>query len=133
MADYDAPSQGRSLPELVTVLVGDLADLVRKEGQLVRAEVDEKISRAAKAAAGLAVGAVLLLGAFLVLLQALVLALSRMLPPLWASVIVGALAGFCGAMLVLAAIKMIKPAKMAPDRSVRQLQKDVDLVKGQTP
>jgi hypothetical protein len=41
----------RSIPELFSTVTGDLANLVRKESELIRAEVSEKISQAGKAAA----------------------------------------------------------------------------------
>ncbi len=121
----------RSIPELISSLTGDLAQLVRKEGELVRAEVGEKLHDMAKAGQMLGVGAALLLGAFLVLLQALVLALSSIMEPFWASLLVGVLVGLAGYMLIKGALKHMRPAELAPDRSTRQLQKDAQLVKEQ--
>jgi hypothetical protein len=121
----------RSLPELVSALTGDLANLVRKESELVRTEVSEKLAHTAKAGAMMAIGAALLLGAFLVLLQALVIALSKAMDPLWASVIVGVLVGAAGYLLIRSAVAKVKPAELAPDRTARQLHKDAQLVKGQ--
>ena len=121
----------RSLAELISALTSDLADLVRKESELVRAEVSEKISQAAGAGALLGIGAALLLGAFLVLLQALVLALAKVMDPLWASILVGLAAAAAGYALIRSAANKVKPAAMAPDRSVRQLSKDADMVKDQ--
>ncbi|MDP3492234.1 MAG: phage holin family protein [Hyphomonadaceae bacterium] len=121
----------RSIPELVSALTGDLANLVRKESELVRTEVGEKISGAGKAAGVLGVGAALLLGAFLVLLQALVLALTKVMDPVWASVLVGITVGAFGALLVRAAVHRMTPSELAPDRSARQLQKDASMLKEQ--
>lgn len=127
MADVDT----RSLPELVSNLVNNLADLVRKEGQLVRAEVSEKVGLAGKAAAIVAVGAALLLGAFLVLLQALVIFLARHMDPALASLIVGVVVGLIGAALIMAGVKAVKPEHMKPERSTRQINKDLHMMKGQ--
>ena len=124
-------SDPRSIPELISTLTGDLADLVRREGELVRTEVTEKIQQTAKAGQTLSIGAALLLGAFLVLLQALVLALSKVMDPLWASIVVGVTVGLIGYSLVKGAMKHVRPAQLAPDRSARQLQKDAQFVKGQ--
>jgi xanthine/uracil permease len=121
----------RSIPELLSTLTGDLANLVRKESELVRAEVAEKVADAAKAGQKLSIGAALLLGAFLVLLQALVLALGKFMDPLWASVVVGVGVGLIGYGLVKGATKSISPAHLTPDRSARQIHKDVKLVKEQ--
>lgn len=121
----------RSIPELISTLTGDLANLVRKEGELVRTEVSEKIHQTAKAGQTLSIGAALLLGAFLVLLQALVLALSKFMDPLWASILVGIVVGLVGYSLIKGALKQVQPAQLAPDRSARQLQKDAQFVKEQ--
>lgn len=121
----------RSIPELLSALTGDLANLVRKEGELVRTEGTEKLQQTAHAGQTLAIGAALLLGAFLVLLQALVLALSKFMDPLWASVLVGLAVAGLGYMLVQSAIRLMKPDQLAPGRSARQLQKDAQLVKEQ--
>ena len=118
----------RSLLELISSLPKELPNLVRKESELVRTE---KLSQAAKAGVGLGLGAALLLGAFLVLLQALVLALSKVMDPLWASVLVGVVVGGAGFLLVKGAAGKLKPAELAPERSVHQLKKDANLVKEQ--
>jgi formate hydrogenlyase subunit 4 len=121
----------RTLPELVSAVTGDLADLVRKESELVRTEVSEKISQAGHAAGQASIGAALLLGAFLVLLQALVLGLSKVMDPLWASLLVGVAVAVLGFVLVMGAIAKVKPARLQPDRTTRQLQKDAQMVKEQ--
>lgn len=121
----------RTLLELVSDLVGDLADLVRKESELVRAEVAENVRMAARAGGRLAIGAALLLGAFLALLAALVLALSKAMDPLIATLIVAIGAGLVGYGLVRSAMKQVSPSNMTPDRAARQIRKDISLVKGQ--
>jgi len=121
----------RTLPELVQALTGDLANLVRKESELVRAEVTEKLSATGKALGEVAAGGVLLLAALLVLLQALVIALSKVMDPVWASLLVGVSVAAAGYLLIKAGVKMMKPTNLTPDRSARQLSKDVQLVKEQ--
>jgi hypothetical protein len=121
----------RSLAELVSALTSELANLVRKESELVRTEISEKVSQTGKAGVQLGIGAALLLGAALVLLQAIVLALSKVMDPLWASLLVGVVVGAIGYFLVRKAGAMMKPAAMAPDRSARQISKDAQMVKEQ--
>jgi hypothetical protein len=124
---------GRSLPDLVLGLTRDLAELVRKESELVRTEVSEKLATVGRAGAGLGIGAALLIGAFLLLLQAVVLALSKLMDPVWATILVGASAGLAGFLLVRSSAAKLSPAELTPDRSTRQLGKDLNLVKGQMP
>jgi hypothetical protein len=52
------PPDPRSLPELVSQLAGDLSNLVRKESELVRTELTEKLNAAGRAAAEVAAGGV---------------------------------------------------------------------------
>lgn len=121
----------RSIPEILTAVAGDLADLVRKEGELIRAEVSEKVQEASRAGVRISLGAALLLGAFLVLLQALVIALSKVMDPLWASLIVGVVVGLIGYSLVKSGAGQVSGSKMSPERSTRQVRKDAQLIKGQ--
>lgn len=121
----------RSLSELVSALTGDLATLVRKESQLIRAEISEKVSLLQSAAGGVALGGAILLAALIVMLQAAVSALSRIMDPILAGLVVAGLAGLAGYMMLKAAIARFEPASLKPDRSSRQLQKDIQLVKEQ--
>jgi hypothetical protein len=104
---------------------------VRKESQLVRAEIGEKVSALGRAAGFLGAGAALLLGAFLCVLVSLILALSKVIDPLLATLIVAAAAAISGLLLVRLAIQKMKPAELIPERSTQQLRKDVDLVRGE--
>lgn len=120
----------RSLPDLVFGLTNDLAELVRKEVELLRAEAREKLALAGRAGTGIGIGAALLIGAFLLLLQASVLALSKVVDPLWATVLVGAVAGLAGLLLVRLSAAKLSPTELVPDRATRQIEKDFDLMKG---
>lgn len=115
----------RSLPDIISAVAGDLADLVRKESELVRTEVSEKISDAAKAGVSMSLGAALLLGAFLCLIAALVLALSHVMDPGWAALLVGVVAGLAGYTLVRGAARKVQPSSLTPDRAARQIQKEL--------
>jgi len=129
--DGTSPSrEARGLTDLIAQLGGDLAALVRKESELVRAEVAEKLNRAGKAVADIAAGGLLLVAALLVLLQALVLALSKFMDPIWAALIVGLVVAGVGYILVRAGMKMISLDGFKPDRTARQLKKDAELMKG---
>jgi len=121
----------RSIPEVISAVASDLANLVRKEGELVRTEVSEKISDAAKAGTQMSIGAALLLGGFLSLMAAIVIGLAHFMDPFWAALVVGIVAGLIGYTLVKAAAKKVKPASLAPDRAARQLKQDAQLVKEQ--
>ncbi|MBJ7411679.1 MAG: phage holin family protein [Phenylobacterium sp.] len=124
--------ESRGLTDLIGQLGVDLAALVRKESELVRAELSEKLNAAGKAVADIAAGGLLLIAALLVLLQALVLALSKFMDPIWAALIVGLAVAAVGALLVRAGMKAVSLSGMKPDRTARQLKKDAQLMKGTT-
>jgi hypothetical protein len=129
--DDGAPLRSqRSIGDLLAALTGDLTALVRKESELIRAELGEKVNRAAKALGDIAAGGLLLMAALLVLLQALVLALSKLMDPTWAALLVGVTVAVVGAVLVRLGMKAISLSGLAPDRTARQLKKDAELIKG---
>ena len=59
----------RSVPDLLGDLVNQTTTLVRKEVQLARAELGEKVSVVGAAGMSLGIGAALLLGALIALIQ----------------------------------------------------------------
>ena len=68
---------GRSLPDVFTDLIAQLTTLLRKEGQLARAEISENIGAAANGLGFVVGGAVLLIPALVILLQTAVDAWSK--------------------------------------------------------
>jgi hypothetical protein len=127
--DMSPRDSSRSITDLLSALTGDLATLVRKESELVRTEIGEKIGHAGKAGGQIAIGGALLLGAFLVLLQAAVILLSKVMDPFWASVIVGVVCGVGGLLVVKAAVAMLKPENLMPNRAARQIKQDAEIVR----
>lgn len=122
--------RGAGVADLLGQLGGDIAGLVRKEAELVQAEVSEKVNAAGKAVTDIAAGGLLLMAALLVLLQALVLALSKVMDPIWAALLVGVGVAGVGYALLRTGLKAISLKGLSPDRSTRQLKKDADLMKG---
>jgi positive regulator of sigma E activity len=126
----EGPLPRSGVADLIGQLGADLAALVRKEAELVRAEVAEKVNMAGKAVVDIAAGGLLMVAALLVLLQALVLALSKLMDPIWAALLVGLVVAGVGYLLVRAGMKAISLKGLTPGRSARQLQKDAQLMKG---
>jgi hypothetical protein len=80
----------RSLKDLFGDLSHSVSTLFRKEIELARAETSEKVGHALGAAGSIPAGAILALAALIVLLQALVIALTELgLAPALAALIVG--------------------------------------------
>ncbi|MDP3274994.1 MAG: phage holin family protein [Deltaproteobacteria bacterium] len=126
-----ADSESRSIPQLLGDFTSDLTALVRKEAELVRSEFSEKVHDVAKAGGEMAAGAICLLAALLILLQALVIALAKYMDPALASLLVGVVVALAGLFLLRTGGKTAKPSNLAPDRSLRQMEKDTQLAKEQ--
>jgi len=121
----DAPRS--STPHLFVEAVAQLAGLVRTEIRLARTELSEKAANAANAVALISGGVDLLLAALVVLLQGAVAWLVTIgLPPHWAALAVGAVVGFIGLGLLLAALSALKSAaNFRPERALDQVNKDM--------
>ena len=123
----------RSLKELIGDLSGSISTLFRKEIQLARAETSEKITQSMVAIGAIAAGAILALAALLVLLQALVIAISEAgVPPGWASLIVGVIVAAIAYFMIHKGTNDLKASSLAPDRTIDSLRRDTELVKEQT-
>jgi hypothetical protein len=123
---------GRSIPELFTDLVAQLAMLLRKEGQLARAELSEKMTAVAIGLGLVVAGSVLLIPALVILLQAAVAALAQDgLAQPYAALIVGALTLLFGLILVIIGISRFKADAFVPHKTIHQLQRDVSVAKQQ--
>ena len=118
----------RPLPELFTDLIAQFSSLVRKEGQLARAEISEKGTRALSGLAMILLGMVLLIPALVILLQAAIAGLiENGMQPAIAALIVGGAALIVGMVLGLVGWSWVKPKSLVPDRTIEQLRRDTEV------
>lgn len=122
----------RSLGDLFGDLSRDIGALIRNELALARAEMSAKLSRAARHAGMLALGAVVALAGLFTLAASLVLVLVRAGMPAWAAaLLVGlALAGG-GALLATSALKALREEDLTPTETIKTL-KETTAWKSQT-
>jgi Putative Actinobacterial Holin-X, holin superfamily III len=122
----------RSVPELFTSVVSQLADLMRTEGQLARAEISEKMTLAATGLGLIVGGAILMMPALVVLLEAAVAALvDNGIAPYWAALIVGGACFVLGLILLLIGVSWLRAGKLVPDKTIHQLQRDAATARSQ--
>jgi hypothetical protein len=122
----------RSLPELFGNLVSQLSTLFRKEVQLARAEMGEKVGQATGSVALLAAGGVLLLAALIILLEAVVAFVASFgVPVPWARLIVAVVVALVGYALVRSGMSGLKASNLVPNRTVEQLSRDAAVAKEQ--
>jgi hypothetical protein len=117
----------RSLAEIFTDVMTQLTMLLRKEGQLARTEVSEKITQVAVGLGLIVGGSVLLTPALVILLQAGVSALitSKIVDEPWAPLIVGGLVLVIGLILLLVGMSRLRAEALVPSRTIQQIQSDM--------
>lgn len=124
----------RSFKDLFADLTGNIANLFRKEIELARAETSEKVNQMAVAVGSLLGGAILALAALLVLLQALVIAITELgVPPGLSSLIVGVVVAAVAYGLIHKGTNDLKASNLAPRRTIDSLRRDAHIVKEQAP
>jgi F0F1-type ATP synthase assembly protein I len=122
----------RSIPEIITDLLGQFPTLVRKETQLARAEISEKITQMGVGIALIAGGAVLLIPALVILLEAGVAALEQAgLDPAVSALIAGGGALLIGIVLLMVGISRLKAENLVPQKTIHRFQEDASMAKRQ--
>jgi len=115
----------RSLPELLSTLVGEMSTLFRQEIRLAKTETSENIGKMTGAMAMLAAAAVLMIPAIVVLLQAIAAFLvAQGLQQHWALLAVSLVVLLVGVILLSVGLGRLKAAHIAPDRTLEQVRRD---------
>jgi len=122
----------RTVPELFTSVVSQLAELMRTEGLLARAEISEKMTLVATGLGLIVGGAILLMPALVVLLEAAVAALvDNGYAPYWSALVVGGACLALGLILLLIGARWLRASKLMPDKTIHQLQRDAATARSQ--
>ena len=123
----------RSIPEIFTDVINQFTALLRKEGELARTEMSEKISQVAVGLGLIVGGSVLLTPALVILLQAGVSALitNNIVKEPWAPLIVGGAVFLIGIILLLVGMGRLKAEALVPNKTIQQIQSDVRVAKQQ--
>lgn len=124
----------RPITDIFTDLIDQMMTLLRKEGELARTEVSEKVGQVAGGLALIVIGAVLLIPALVILLDAAVAALveNGLLAQPWSALVVGGAALLIGIILALVGMSRLKAERLVPNRTIHQLQRDLSVAKQQT-
>jgi hypothetical protein len=125
-------SRVRSVPELFTDVLAQITTLLRKEGQLARAEITENLGKMAVGLGFIVGAAVLLIPALVVLLQAAVMGIAAYgLAAGWAALIVGGVVLLLGIALLALGVRRLRTDAMIPRKTIHQFQRDVSFAKDQ--
>lgn len=125
------PQTQRSVSDVLQDIVGNLQQIIRNEFRLARVEVKEKVERAKQPATILASGAVIGLYGLGFLLLALVYALSIVMPPWLAALLVGVVLAIAAAILVAFGRNALKQVDPIPEKTVRTMKENVQWAKEQ--
>ncbi len=130
MEDSRTTADQRPVGSLLTDLVTQMNALFRTEINLLKSEMRDSMNSIRGGVVSVAIGAALLLAALLVIVQAVVAAMVDAGMAAWlASLIVGVVLAVIGAILLRSGAGKMSPSGMAPDRTVRSVEKDMALVK----
>src|SRR6266542_4099319 len=123
----------RTFGELLGQLSQDTTLLVRQELQLAKTEINEKISRAMGNVASVATGGLVTWAGALALVAGIILVLSQVvgLPAWLAALLVGAVLGITGFVMVRGALRQLKRIDPTPRRTVKTIEDDIEWVKEQ--
>ena len=115
---------------LATAAVAQTADLLQTEFRLARVELAEKMSAVRSGVVMILVGAIFLIAALGMILQALVgfLINAGVSPPLAILIVAGG-AAVLGIIFFLVGQKRLDPAELSPDRTLNSLSRDSRMVK----
>src|SRR5438093_11643717 len=115
----------RPISAIFIDLVNQFTARVRKESQLARAEISEKLGEIGIGLGLIVGGAVLLIPALVILLQAAVAGLAAAgLAVGWASLAVGGAALLIGLALLALGVSRLKAGRLVPSKTIEQLQRD---------
>ena len=127
-----ARNSARPLASLFTDLISEVTQLFQAEIRLVRAEMNEKVSRVANSGALIGAGAVVMLPAVFILLLAIVRWLEVAgLPDQWGLLIVGVVVAALGTLLLMKGINNLKGSALVPQRTIEQVRADFSVAREQ--
>jgi uncharacterized membrane protein YqjE len=122
----------RSIADVLRDVITQLTTLLRKETELARVELSENISRAALGLGLIVGGAVLLIPALVILLEAAVAALEQNgMRPAAAAGIIGGVALLLGLILIAVGVSRLRAKNLMPNKTIQQLQQDAAAAKQQ--
>jgi uncharacterized membrane protein len=128
-------AEERSIGELFGELSQDMALLVRQEAQLAKTEMQAKLSRVTGDLISLAAGGVVALVGGLAITAAVILLLIHPIgvTPWLAALIVGAVMGIIGWVMLQRGLKDLKRTDPTPRRTVETIKEDIQWAKEQRP
>jgi uncharacterized membrane protein YqjE len=126
-----AGQNGRSVPDVLQDIVGNIQEIIRSEVRLAKAENKQEAAKATGPAIMWLVGAASGLYALGYLLFTAVMGLATMMATWVAALIVGAVLSVIAIALLSAATNRLKHPSTVPERTIESLKENVQWAKDQ--
>jgi hypothetical protein len=126
-----APQMQRSVPEVLQDIIGNFERIIRSEFRLAKTEIREEASQAVNPVSVLGGGLVLGFLGLGFLLLASVYALSLVIAPWLAALLVGGLLAIVSSILIASSSANLKQLNPTPDKTIRSLEENVQWAKNQ--
>jgi len=125
------PLENRTVPDLVHQIVGNIRGIFRGEIRLAVTEIKEEAAAAGRAAVSLGIGLLLGLYAGGILFLAGVYALSIVLQPWAAALIVALGTGLVAAIFIAQGMKRFRKVQVKPTKTITSIKENAAWVKHQ--
>ncbi|HEU5132341.1 MAG TPA: phage holin family protein [Pyrinomonadaceae bacterium] len=125
------PLENRPLGDLFGDLATDMANLVRQEVSLAKVEITQKAKHVGRNVGYLVIGGAVAYAAALAIIAGIIMLLAKVVPHWGAALIVGAVVGAIGWMLIGKAMAALQQTDLTPHETVETLKEDATWVKQQ--
>ncbi len=123
--------ENRPLGDLFSDLATEMSNLVRQEVALAKLEVSQKAKYVGKNVGYLVIGGAVAYAALLAIIAAIIMLLAKALPHWGAALIVGAVVGGIGWLLIGKAMMALQQTDLTPRETVETLKEDATWMKEQ--
>ena len=125
------PLENRPLGDLFGDLASDMSSLVRQEVALAKVEITQKAKYVGRNVGYLVVGGAVAYAALLAVIAAIIMLLAKVVPDWGAALIVAAVVGGIGWLLIGKAMMALQQAELTPRETVETLKEDATWMKQQ--
>jgi len=123
--------ENRPLGDLFGDLASDMSNLVRQEVTLAKVEITQKAKHVGRHVGYLVIGGAIAYAALLAIIAAIIMLLAKVVPHWGSALIVGAVVGGIGWLLIGKAMMALQEADLTPRETVETLKEDATWMKQQ--
>lgn len=125
------PLENLPLGDLLGDLATSMSNLVRQEVALAKVEITQKATYVGRNVGYLVIGGAVAYAALLAIIAAIIMLLAKVMPHWGSALIVGAVVGAIGWMLIGKAMAALQQADLTPRETVETLKEDATWMKQQ--